>query len=87
MDFIYPEANAKIWIPRDFDGTAGRSIFELAHRDQNTSVFWHLDGVFIGSTKGVHKLALSPGEGNHVLTVVDENGNSLEGRFAVISGL
>jgi penicillin-binding protein 1C len=87
MDFIYPEANAKIWIPRDFDGTAGRSVFELAHRDQNTSVFWHLDGVFIGSTKGVHKLALSPGEGNHVLTVVDENGNSLEGRFAVISGL
>jgi len=85
MDLIYPESNARIIIPRGFDGSSGSSVFELAHRDQNASVFWHLDGVFIGSTKGIHKLALTAGDGDHVLTVVDEYGQALEERFTVIS--
>ena len=87
MDLIYPQPNARILIPRGFDGTPGSSIFELAHRDQNISVFWHLDGVFIGVTKGVHRMALNPPEGSHFLTIVDENGQSLEEHFSVISTL
>lgn len=87
MELVYPQHNARILIPRGFDGNPGSSIFELAHRDEDASVFWHLDGVFIGVTKGVHKMALNPGEGRHLLTVVDENGQSLEERFTVISTL
>lgn len=87
MDLIYPEANARIFIPRDFDGKPGSSIFELAHREENSSVFWHLDGRFIGMTKDVHRLAINPAEGQHILTLVDENGHSLNERFTVISRL
>ncbi len=87
MDFVYPKPEARLFIPRDFDGSPGSSIFELAHRNRNASVFWHLDGVFIGTTTGVHRLPLNPGEGTHVLTVVDDDGETLEGRFTVISKL
>jgi penicillin-binding protein 1C len=87
MDLVYPKPNARLFIPRDFDGKPGNSIFELAHRDQNIAVFWHLDGTFIGSTKRVHKLPINPPEGMHVLTLVDESGQSIEEQFTVISGL
>jgi penicillin-binding protein 1C len=85
MDMIYPKANARIFIPRDIDGNPGSSVFELAHRNPNTSVYWHLDGEYVGSTKRAHHLALNPGEGKHVLTVVDEHGEALERHFEVIS--
>ena len=87
MDLVYPKPNARILIPRDFDGKAGSSVFELAHRDNNASVFWHLDGVFIGMTKGTHRLALNPPEGPHVLTILDERGQSLKEHFTIISAL
>lgn len=87
MDLIYPKANARILIPRALDGTPGRAVFELAHRNLNASVFWHLDGVFVGETRGVHRLALNADEGRHTLTLVDESGQSLEEKFTVVSGL
>lgn len=87
MELVYPEPNARIFIPRDFGGKPGSSVFELARRDEKTEVFWHLDGVFIGTTRRVHRLAMNPPEGKHVLTLLDEHGQSLEEHFAVISAL
>ena len=87
MDLVYPKPNARIFIPRDFDGKPGSTIFQLAHRDKNAAIFWHLDGIFIGSTRSTHRLALNPGEGRHLLTIVDENGQAMEAHFTVISAL
>jgi penicillin-binding protein 1C len=85
MDMVYPKNNARVFIPRELDGNPGRSVFELAHRNPNATVFWHLDGKFVGSTKTIHHLALNPGEGKHILTAVDEEGSSIERSFIVIS--
>jgi len=85
MDLIYPRPNSKIFIPRELDGTAGSTVFQIAHRSPVTTVYWHLDGKFIGSTKKSHQLGLAPAEGKHILTLVDETGETLERRFQVIS--
>jgi penicillin-binding protein 1C len=85
MDLIYPKLNAKIFIPRDLDGKSGSTIFELAHRNATTTVYWHMDGEFIGSTKKIHHMALNPAQGKHVLTLVDESGETLERQFEIIS--
>lgn len=85
MDLIYPKPNAKIFIPRDLDGELGNAVFEVAHRTSSATVYWHLDGNFIGSTKKSHHLGLAPAKGNHVLTLVDEFGESLERSFTVMS--
>jgi penicillin-binding protein 1C len=85
MELIYPKPNAKIFIPRDLDGKPGSTIFELAHRNPEAIIYWHLDGEFIGETKKIHNLALNPTEGKHLLTIVDETGETLERSFEIIS--
>jgi penicillin-binding protein 1C len=87
MELVYPKPNARIFIPRELDGTPGGAVFELAHRNSSTAVYWHLDGEFIGTTRKIHQIELNPGEGKHVLTVLDESGAALERRFEVISKL
>jgi penicillin-binding protein 1C len=83
MDLVYPDQGTTIFIPRGFDGEPGKAVFELAHRDPEAVVFWHLDGEYIGASSGIHQLELSPGPGSHFLTLVDEEGNILERIFEV----
>jgi penicillin-binding protein 1C len=85
MDLIYPKPNSKIFIPRDLDGKTGSAVFQLAHRQPSMTVFWHLDGVFIGSTRKNHQLPVNASDGKHKLTLIDENGESLEQTFEVLS--
>jgi penicillin-binding protein 1C len=84
MDLVYPKANARIFIPRDLDGKPGQAVFELAHRHPESTVFWHLDDTYVGSTRSVHQLVLNPPDGSHRLVVMDESGEVLEQRFEVI---
>lgn len=87
MDMIYPKNNSRIFIPRQIDGSAGSSVFELAHRNPHTTVFWHLDGKYLGSTKHIHHMALNPEAGKHRITAVDDDGQIIERNFEVISKL
>lgn len=87
MELIYPKANARIFVPRGLDGKTGSTIFQLAHRNAKATVYWHIDGTFMGSTQGVHQFALAPPEGRHKLTLVDNDGVSLEYSFEILSKL
>lgn len=87
MDLIYPKPRSRIFIPRELNGKLGSTVFQLAHRNPGSTVHWHLDGTYLGSTQKRHHLALSPDEGKHTLVIVDENGESLEGQFEVISSM
>lgn len=87
MDLVYPKAHSRIFIPRQLDGNLSTVVFELAHRNPEASVFWHVDGVFMGSTQKSHHLAFQPTKGTHKLALVDEFGESLEREFEIISDL
>ena len=87
MDLIYPKPDSRIFIPRELDGKSGRAVCELVHRNPNTTVHWHLDGNYLGSTKKNHRFAINPQEGLHILVMVDEDGNTLEEHFEVLSRL
>ncbi len=84
MELIYPKNNAKVYIPVEIDGKRGKAIFNAAHRDPKTKIFWHLDNEFIGTTTEFHQLALSPPAGKHSITLVDEKGNRLVQEFEVL---
>ncbi len=85
MEIIYPKQFSKIYVPVEIDGTLGKTIFQVAHRRQNTIIYWHLDGVFLGTTQNIHQLGLTPDEGMHTLTLVDEEGESLIQQFEIVS--
>jgi len=84
MDLIYPKANAKIFIPHELDGHLGSALFEVVHRQPSVTVYWHMDGNYLGVTRGTHRLAVAPDPGQHILTLVDDQGNVLEQRFSVV---
>ena len=81
MEFIYPTPGVKIFIPRDQSGLQTRIIPEVAHRNPSKKLFWHLDEKYIGTTKFIHQVEIVAGAGEHVLTVVDEDGNSIKCYF------
>lgn len=83
MEFIYPFHNATVSIPKQLDGSEGYLVFELAHRSPQNRVFWHLDKEYIGETKDFHKKEYKPSPGKHILTAVDENGESISIQFFV----
>lgn len=85
MELLYPKPGASMFIPRELDGSPGRALFQVAHRSTSTTIYWHLDGEYIESTKNTHHLALSPTSGPHSLTLVDDNGEILTQSFRVLS--
>ena len=48
-------------------------------------VHCHLDGEFISSTLKVHRFSLRPHQGKHLLTFVDDAGETLQRQFEIIS--
>ncbi len=84
MEFIYPTPSIKIFIPRDQSGSLTRIIPEIAHRIPSGKIFWHLDEIYIGTTRNIHQIELLAEAGNHVLTAVDEDGNMIKCQFSII---
>ncbi len=77
MQFIYPQSNARVFLPKQLDGSKGEIVFNLAHSNSEAVVYWHLDQEYVAVTRNFHKLALSPSPGQHSVTVVDNEGNTL----------
>jgi len=85
MDLIYPRHLSKIYIPVELDGKPGQAVFKAAHRDQDAVIYWHLDDKFIGTTSHFHELGIRAQEGIHVLTIIDQKGESVTCVFEIIS--
>jgi len=83
MEFIYPTSGIKIFIPRDQTGQFTRVITEVAHRNPSKKIFWHLDETYIATTRFIHQIEMLAKTGNHVLTVVDEDGNTIRCLFTI----
>lgn len=83
MQFIYPQPNAQIYLPKQLDGSRGEVTFELAHTHPDATVYWHLDDEYLTATRDFHKVSLHPSPGRHSVTVVDNEGNTLSLSFTV----
>ena len=77
MAFIYPQSSAIVYLPKQLDGSDGEVTFELAHGNNNATIFWHIDNDYLGSTRDFHKYTFRPSRGKHSITVVDNEGNAL----------
>ena len=86
FNVIYPIAGGSIVLPLDGVGQRKGLVARAVHSHRESELFWYLDGKFIGSTiqgSGIseHSTVLSMGIGNHILTVVDGDGQSIELSF------
>ena len=84
MEFLYPGTATNIYVPYDIDGNKSEVVFKIVHREPNIKIFWHLDNEFIGTTEHFHEKGIQPETGQHIITAVDEFGNSISKRFFVV---
>jgi penicillin-binding protein 1C len=84
MEIIYPKDPAKIYVPVELDEKKGTAVFEVAHRQANITIYWHIDDQYIGETRDFHQMAVSPAKGKHILTLLDENGEKVTQVFEIL---
>lgn len=85
MELIYPRSYTKVFVPKEIDGSLGAAVFEVAHRNPEAIIYWHLNERYMGSTAHKHQLGLNPPKGHHKLHLVDDQGRELMLAFEVIS--
>lgn len=83
LKIIYPQQNARLWLPRDFGGARQKIAMRVAHREKNRVLYWYLDDRYLGRSLGRHVKAVELARGWHTLNVVDETGNRDKRRFFV----
>ncbi len=84
IELIYPQPDAKIYVPLEINGQRGKVVFTAAHRRSSAKIFWSLDDEFIGTTENFHEMALDPAPGKHIITLVDDNGVSISRQFEIL---
>ena len=85
LAIVAPEEGASIYVPIELSGRPGATVFSAVHRDPGAVVYWHLDGSYLGQTKGRHRMEARPAAGPHRLTLVDGEGREVERQFEVLS--
>lgn len=82
VEIVYPQEGMRVAAPVALDSRSQGVVFSAAHSDPDATLYWHLDGQYLGETvHGEHKLKVVPEKGRHTLTVVDANGHSATVRF------
>lgn len=84
LELTYPQPDARIYVPLEINGERGKTIFTATHRNHQAKIFWSLDDNFIIATQGKHQVAISPAAGKHIITLTDEQGNSISRNFEII---
>ncbi|MBF4514822.1 penicillin-binding protein 1C [Flavobacterium sp. ANB] len=84
MDFIYPKANSKIYLTKNFNSEIQPVIFKVAYSQRENKLFWYVDNVYKGETKVFHEKPIVMSAGSHYITVVDEFGNEIRRKVEII---
>jgi len=84
IEFLYPNASTRVYIPLDFGAQRGRVVFEAVHRDPDATLHWHVDQQYLGHTQLFHQMEFDISPGLHTVTVVDGRGESKSRRFEVL---
>ena len=85
LSLEFPLPGSQVYVPIEMSGERGRMVARAHHGEPGVRLFWHLDGRYLGDTERVHTMELSPGEGEHQLTVVSEHGERIATTFSVLS--
>lgn len=72
---LYPEHQAVLYLPKGFSGEREKVVMKATHARSDATLYWHLDDVYLGETRQIHQMACLVEPGNHILTLLDEDGN------------
>ena len=64
-----------LYLPKGFSGEREKVVLKATHSRPDDTLYWHLDDVYLGETHQIHQMACFVEPGNHILTLMDEDGN------------
>ena len=85
MEWIYPNEDNKIFIPKNKYGEKSKVVFELAHQKKEAVIYWHLDDIYQKTTTKYHTFSFNTTIGKHVIKCIDVQGNSIVKHFEILS--
>jgi penicillin-binding protein 1C len=85
MQWIYPNQDNRIFIPKNRYGEKSEVVFKLAHQKKDAVVYWHLDGNYKKETSRFHVFSFSASAGWHTVKCVDSQGNEVEKVFEIVN--
>ncbi len=83
MKFIYPTEKSTIFLPKSLDGSKNEVILKVAHSNKEVTLFWSLNNIFIGTTKGIHDFSIQPTIGKYIITVTDSFGDEIKEQMEI----
>lgn len=81
LSIIYPQNDAKLWIPYDYDGSLQEVVLRAAHSSMQETLYWYIDGELKGTTYGKHTFPVKLTRGRHELLLVDSGGKRVRSVF------
>ncbi|MFZ6052537.1 penicillin-binding protein 1C [Halocola ammonii] len=85
MDMVYPKGGETVYLPITLQSERSKLVAKATHRQQNSTIYWHLDNEFLGETNEIHHMEIFATAGEHQLTLIDESGNSVQKVFTITS--
>jgi len=81
---VYPKHKSEIIGTVDLDGSQQPIVFEATHANSDATLFWHVDNHYLGETTSKHTIQYIPEPGEHLLTVLDDEGVQKKILFTVL---
>lgn len=83
VTIAYPDEGARIFLPRELDGSLQKLTVRAAHRDSSARLYWYVDTSYVGATEETHKVSLELERGRYTVTCVDDAGARASVSFVV----
>ncbi len=87
FQILTPANGLKIFIPIELDGSPGALVVKAVHKNPEATIFWDIDGDYLGETCIKHEWNIRAGIGKHRLTLTDNLGNQQVLIFTILSEL
>jgi penicillin-binding protein 1C len=83
MAMVYPKNGLSIVLTKQLDGEIGNLELQATHSRYNAKIYWHMDGIYLGTTQYFHSMPVVPESGRHEITLVDDVGWSIKTNFII----
>jgi len=80
LKIIFPDKSTLLCFGQN---TSMKVNFKAMAEAKNTTLYWHVDDTYIGTTTNIHELQYDLPVGKHVLSIIDENGNEQQTTFSI----
>jgi penicillin-binding protein 1C len=87
MAFISLEENEVISLVTDIDSKRNGLVIKIAHSNPKSKLFWYMNSTYIGTTKEFHEMEVFPKNPEVKITVLDQEGSTIERNFKIADGL